>query len=880
MSRARCADNRNGGYGSRLFRRNTPNTRPGYNRSMRLQASKTFVVERTLPPALEALRTLSMNYAWSWTTGSATLFEQLDPSLWQAVHHNPVRLLQGVAEGALERAAGDPAYVRAVENRAAELAEYLARPRLLEGGVLEPREVIAYFSFEFAISESLPAYSGGLGVLAGDHLKSSSDLALPLVGVGLFYRQGYFHQELNAEGWQQEAYEDIDPAHHGLEPVLDASGGQLLVRVPFPGRDIACAVLKMQVGQVPLYLLDSDTPENSEEDRAIAARLYGGDIETRIQQEMLLGIGGIRMLKALGLHPAVCHMNEGHSSLLALERVREIVAETGAPFAEARLAVTAGTAFTTHTPVAAGIDLFPAELLRRYLGPYREWLGLDDRGLLGLGRINPDDDSEPFSMALLGLRLSGFKNGVSKLHQDVSRKLWASAWPALPVGQAPIHAVTNGVHLPTWVSHDVAELFDRYLGHQWRQDPLGGTDWSRIAAIPDEELWAIRTQQRHRLVDRARTQHRESSARISQPTSAGALNPEALTIGFARRFAAYKRATLLFRDIERLAAIVNNTDRPVQFLFAGKAHPRDEAAKQLIKEVVAHSRHPELRGRLIVLERYDVDLARALVQGCDVWLNTPLRPLEASGTSGMKAVANGALHMSVMDGWWAEAYKPGLGWALGRNQVEDSPDIQDAFDSESLYRLLEEEVVPLFYLRRDGAVPHGWIERVKGSIAEYAPAYSTHRMVSEYAARAYAPGVRGWRGFRAENGQRAAELAAWFERIRGGWHSLKLLSVEDEAPAVMRSGSEFHVVVQGHWGELSHHDVRVDVLSGGANSRGALAPQRVSPLRLESIGDDGICRYRGAVAAAASGRQGYSIRVTPDHPALAEPADSGLALWA
>ncbi|MBE0608349.1 MAG: alpha-glucan family phosphorylase, partial [Dehalococcoidia bacterium] len=685
---------------------------------MRLRASRSLLVEPALPPALEPLRRLSENLFWTWNTDAVALFERIDRDAWQETGHNPVRLLQGVSALQWEALADDDGFRRHLERVADAFDAYMARPALVQVAGTSEREVIAYFSLEFALTESLPNYSGGLGVLAGDHLKSASDLGIPLVGVSLLYHEGYFRQQLGPDGWQHEEYSDIDLAGQPVKPVHGAKGEPIEVAVPFDGREVYARVWRLDVGKTPLYLLDTNIEPNSAQDRQLTARLYGGDSETRIQQEMVLGIGGVRALHALDLHPAVCHMNEGHSALLGVERIRMMMEENGVSFAEARIPVTSATVFTTHTAVAAGIDLFAPDLLRRHLGHYYASMGLDDHGFLGLGRTTPTDDTEPFSMALLGLRLSGYRNGVSKLHQTVSRRLWDAAWPNLPLEQVPIAAVTNGVHLPTWVAHEIGDLYDRYVGPGWRDDPVNA-DWQRVFEIPDEELWRVHERQRERLVLRARAQHAEDLVRRGRAVAGGSagqpLDSRALTIGFARRFAGYKRATLLFRDPERLAAILNNPERPVQFVFSGKAHPRDEPAKALIREVLQFSRRPEFRDRLILLERYDIDLARSLVQGADVWLNTPLRPLEASGTSGMKSVANGGLHMSVMDGWWWEAYRPGLGWAIGRDRLDDDPEAQDAFDADSVYDLIENELVPAFYDRDPDGIPHAWTERMKAS---------------------------------------------------------------------------------------------------------------------------------------------------------------------
>ncbi|MCC7089078.1 MAG: alpha-glucan family phosphorylase [Dehalococcoidia bacterium] len=850
---------------------------------MRLRASRSLLVEPALPPALEPLRRLSENLFWTWNTDAVALFERIDRDAWQETGHNPVRLLQGVSVQQWEVLADDDGFRRHLERVVDAFDAYMARPALVQVPGTSEREVIAYFSLEFALAESLPNYSGGLGVLAGDHLKSASDLGIPLVGVGLLYHEGYFRQQLGPDGWQHEDYSVIDLAGQPLKPIHGAKGEPMRVAVPFDGREVFARVWRLDVGKTPLYLLDTNIEPNSAQDRQLTARLYGGDSETRIQQEMVLGIGGVRALHALGLHPAVCHMNEGHSALLGVERIRMMMEEDGVSFAEARIPVTSATVFTTHTAVAAGIDLFAPDLLRRYLGHYYASMGLDDHGFLGLGRTNPTDDTEPFSMALLGLRLSGYRNGVSKLHQRVSRRLWEAAWPNLPLEQVPIEAVTNGVHLPTWVAHEIGDLYDRYVGPGWRDDPVNA-DWQHVSEIPDEELWRVHERQRERLVLRARAQHAEDLVRRGRAVAGGStgqpLDNRALTIGFARRFAGYKRATLLFRDPGRLAAILNNPERPVQFIFSGKAHPRDEPAKALIREVLQFSRLPEFRDRIILLERYDIDLARSLVQGADVWLNTPLRPLEASGTSGMKSVANGGLHMSVMDGWWWEAYRPGLGWAIGRDRLDDDPEAQDAFDADSVYDLIENELVPAFYDRDPDGIPHAWTERMKASIEAFAPVFNTSRMVAEYAGTAYEHAAASWGGLRESGLAAARDQAAWLERVTAGWSEVKVCAVEDDATETGLAGTPVTVTVQIHPGPLAPEDLRVDVVFGPATPGGELAVGGTEQLAFRNQGNDGMCRFSGTFRPLEGGRIGYAIRVLPQHPALHDVFGPGLALWA
>jgi len=851
---------------------------------MPVRAIRTFQVEPALPPPLEPLRHIAANLFWTWNTDAAALFQRLDRDRWEATGHNPVRLLQITPREELERLADDHGFLLHLQRVDEAFWMYMARPPRLSVPGTSDQEVIAYFSLEFALTESLPNYSGGLGVLAGDHLKSASDLGLPLVGVGLLYQEGYFQQVLGPDGWQREEYRDIDVAAQPVHRVRDESGAQLTIVVPFNGRDVAAHIWRIDVGQTPLFLLDANVDQNQPADRDITDRLYGGDLEMRIQQEMLLGIGGVRALRALGLRPTVCHMNEGHSALLGVDRIRALMEETGATFGEARLPVTAATVFTTHTAVAAGIDLFPPDLVRKHLGHYYTNMGLDDRTFVGLGRTNPDDDREPFSMALLGLRLSGYRNGVSKLHRIVARRLWASAWPNLPLEQVPIDSVTNGVHLPTWVSHDIGDLYDRYIGEHWRDDPARPGIWPLLADVPDEELWQVHERQRERLITRARGQHRDNSIRLGlagvKEATGQVLDPHVLTIGFARRFAGYKRATLLFRNPERLARIVNDPVRPVQFIFAGKAHPRDEPAKQLIREVVEFGRRPEFRDRLVLLERYDLELARTLVQGCDVWLNTPLRPLEASGTSGMKAAANGVLNLSVMDGWWAEAFQPGLGWAIGRDRIDDDPEAQDIIDCESLYDLLEQEVIPCFYDRDVDGVPRDWVTRMKRSIEAFAPQFNTNRMVADYASRAYEPAARSGQRLQEDNLHRARDLALWIDRVADAWNSIKILSVEDNLDTEHSSQTPVNVTVQVHFGPLAHDEVQIEIAYGAAVQNGEIEIAGMAPLVFQDMSEDGACRYVGTFTSDIGGMMGYAIRLLPLHPDLHNPFLTGLVRWA
>ncbi|MGK2965159.1 MAG: alpha-glucan family phosphorylase [Tepidiformaceae bacterium] len=845
---------------------------------MPLRATRTFVVEPPLPPELEPLRELAWNLRWTWDDDTVGLFRRISRDRWEASGHNPVKLLQETSAAEFSALAADHGFVSQLSHVREAFDHYMSRsPRATIESTGE-KEVIAYFSLEFALAECLANYSGGLGVLAGDHLKSASDLGLPLVGVGLLYRQGYFVQSLRPDGWQTEEYHDNDFASLPVRLVLREDRSALTVSVPLDGRTVTAQIWHIACGQANLYLLDTNIDENTPHDRGISSRLYGGDLQMRIHQEIVLGIGGVRALAAVGLRPMVCHMNEGHSALLGLERIRMLMDETGATFAEARAAVAAATIFTTHTAVAAGIDLFPPDLVRRELGPYYSAMGIDDGTMLGLGRTNPGDENEPFSMAVLGLRLSNQRNGVSRLHRGVSQRLWLTAWPDVPVEQIPIGSVTNGVHLATWVAPGIAELYDRFVGRQWRDDPCQPDLWNAARDIPAGDLWRAHEQARAHLVTTARMRNRESSIRRGIGSTGDVLDAKTFTVGFARRFASYKRATLLFRNMDRLARIVNNPERPVQIVFAGRAHPMDEPGKQLIREIADASQHPEFEGKLVFLEEYGISLARDLVAGCDIWLNTPLRPLEASGTSGMKAVANGVIHTSVMDGWWHEAYEEGLGWAVGRNRIDDDPEVQNAFDSEAIYDLLEFEIAPLFYARDHDGTPAGWVDLMKRSIEAFAPVFNTDRMVMEYASEAYRPAAAAWHALTASNLAGAREMVQWEKRVRASWPQVNVVHVGDSTVDGMAEGNSVAVTTVVELGRLSAGDVLVDLAAGPVLPSGEIAIERTVPLHAVEAGG-GATTFTGTVDLERSGRAGYAVRVLPNHPMLRDPLSLGLVRW-
>ncbi len=705
-------------------------------------------VGRALHARIRRLNELAYNLWWSWQPDASWLFHHLDKTLWELTHHNPVKFLQQISQAKLEAAATDPVFLRHYDGIMIAFDKCLAAKGtwFTEKYPQLAGHTIAYFSAEFGLHISLPIYSGGLGILSGDHCKEASDSGLPLVGVGFVYPQGYFIQRISAEGRQEAVYDRFDYNAAPMEPVITRESEGGLLALELDSRVIYVAVWRVSLGSVSLYLMDTDVEENEPWDRELSARLYGGDQETRIRQEMVLGIGGVRMLERLGIRPAIFHANEGHAAFLMLERIRGLV-QSGMSFTDAVEHVRSTTIFTTHTPVPAGNDTFPFYLVEKHFAGYWESLSLDREQFLALGGYSDGHGGVSFNMTALALRLSGKRNAVSRLHGKVSRAMWHSIWPELSEDEVPITSVTNGVHTPTWIAYEMEKLYSKYLGHDWRDHHDNPTLWERIYDIPDEELWNIHLQLKHKLFNFMRERARrawinEESGPIRVLTSGTLLNPEALTIGFARRFATYKRAMLILQNLDRLKQIMHDEWRPVQIVFAGKAHPADTSGRNLINEIYELARDHNLGGRIAFVENYDIHVAKYLVRGTDVWLNNPRPPLEASGTSGQKASLNGVPHMSILDGWWYEGYQGTNGWAIDPRVPEGvSEEYRDAADLEALYRVLEDEVVPLYYERDSDGVPRRWVQVVKEAIRTAAPIFSARRMVKEYAERMYVPAM-------------------------------------------------------------------------------------------------------------------------------------------
>src|SRR5690242_1961124 len=739
-----------------------------------IQPVREFLVRPALPASLSRLSELAHNVLWSWEPIVRAVFRRLDQNLWRECGYNPVLMLGRVSQAALKKAAADPRYL-ALYRMACDT--YDARVR--KGPPPSDGKLIAYFSAEYGLTECLPVYSGGLGILSGDHLKSCSDQDYPLIGLGLLYQQGYFRQFLNPDGWQQERYPINDFYTLPLHPVKDGEGRDLKVSVKLPTGHVFIQVWKLEVGRITLYLMDTNIPENVlPQDRDITDSLYGGDTDTRIRQEIVLGIGGMRALKAMGLKPSVFHMNEGHSAFLALEQIRLYMRERGLKYDEALEAARASNVFTTHTPVPAGIDLFDPGLMYHYFSEFCAEIGIDFQQLMALGRRNVFDRDERFSMAVLALNTSAYRNAVSRLHREVSQEMFHDMWPQLPVWEVPITSITNGVHLPSWLNGDLASLYDQYLQPDWRERFNDPGIWEQVADIPDEELLEGHRRRKRRLVNFVRARQHASALRRQASASevrrsAEVLDPNAFTIGFARRFATYKRATLLFRDVERLKRILLNKEMPVQVIIAGKAHPKDQPGKSFIREIVQLSRDPDLWKHVVFLEDYDIKVARELVQGVDLWLNNPRRGEEACGTSGMKAAMNGVLNLSILDGWFDEAYEQSGGWAIGER--EPYSEDQDGLHASAIYYLLENEIVPMFYERRE-QTPREWIRRVKQSLMYISPQFDCRRMVHEYMTELYEPAhAQHVRLLRGGDYSLVREKALWNSRVRELWDRVRFV---------------------------------------------------------------------------------------------------------
>ncbi|GAA1230458.1 alpha-glucan family phosphorylase [Oryzihumus leptocrescens] len=855
-----------------------------------MKAIRRFSVRTVLPERIAALGDLASNLRWSWHPTTRDLFSEIDPARWAKVRKDPVRLLSALSADELEALAADAAFVAKVDAAAADLGRYVTEPRWyqdwaasVEGGA--PR-AIAYFSPEFGITEVLPQYSGGLGILAGDHLKSASDLGVPIVGVGLFYKTGYFKQSLNLDGWQQETYPVLDPDGLPLSLLREADGTPCVITIDLPGgRTLAAHVWKAQVGRVPLLLLDSDVQDNDDAARGITDRLYGGGGEQRLQQEMLLGIGGVRALRLWSRltgapAPDVYHTNEGHAGFLGVERIRELAADQGMDFDAALEAVRASTVFTTHTPVPAGIDRFGADQIELYFGGDNAFDGVPVERLLSLGAEDyPGGQAGIFNMAVMGLRLAQRANGVSQLHGVVSRHMFDGLWPGFDDTEVPITSITNGVHAPTWVDRRVYDLAARHLG---TTEVSRDNAWDGIAHVPGDDVWATKREMREQLVVEARRRTRSSwLKRGASPAELGwvedVLDPDVLTIGFARRVPTYKRLTLMLRDPARLKKLLLDPERPIQLVIAGKSHPADETGKKLIQQMVRFADDHEVRHRIVFLPNYDIAMAQYLYPGCDVWLNNPLRPFEACGTSGMKAALNGGLNLSILDGWWDEWYDGENGWAIPTADGVEDPERRDDLEAAALYDLIEGSVAPRFYDRDADGVPQRWLSMMKHTLSTLGPKVLASRMVRDYTEKLYGPAARaGW----ALNGPAfdgARDLSAYKARVRSSWGGVRVDHVESsgvsDSPQV---GDKLHVRAFVSLDGLDPSEVEVQVVHGRTSESDELRDIETAPLAYAESYEAGRHRFEGDLVLSRTGAFGYTVRVLPKHPHMASPTELGL----
>jgi starch phosphorylase len=842
----------------------------------------TYTVKPKLPAPLKPLAEIARNLWLSWNYDAIQLFIRLDYDSWMQSQQSPVRTLGMVSQERLAEAAKDDSYLAAMTEVYDRFVRYSKGETWYRGN---KREVVAYFSMEYGMDVSLSIYSGGLGILSGDHMKTSSDMGLPLVGVGLLYRQGYFTQMLNADGFQQEEYPENDWYNMPVERKADKNGSPIKISVELAGRAVIAQIWEVRVGRSSLYLLDTNIDENPPDLRGITSSLYGGDKETRIQQEILLGIGGIRALRALGINPAACHMNEGHSAFLGLERIRELMAERQFSFDEAREAVWPTNIFTTHTPVPAGNERFDIGLMEKYFSGWPRILGISWQDFLALGRVHPGDDHESYCMTVLALKLAAYANGVARLHGVVSRDMWKDLWPGLPIDETPIGHVTNGVHPRTWISSGMLDLLDRYFGPHFDEAPTDLGIWNRMERISDEELWRTHERRRERLVafarDRIRAQYKRVGAverRMRQAEDA--LSPYALTLCFARRFATYKRGNLLLRDPERLLRLVKDNERPVQLIFAGKAHPHDMPGKDLIRDIIHFAEKYDVTSRIVFLENYDMTVARYLTSGGDVWLNTPRRPMEASGTSGMKAAMNGVLNCSILDGWWDEAYNPELGWAIGHGEQYNDEELQDDVESKALYDLLERDIIPLFYNRGRDGLPREWIKRMKTCMRTIGQSMSSHRMLMDYSGKFYFPALKNYRRIVKDDYAESRALAAYIGKLRQNWDAIRIDRVDSNAKPVMQRGDSLTVTAGIELGSLGTEEVLVELYHGPVSNQSSEI-KNARRAEMKPVGQEGnVHLYQVRVECTDTGMQGHTVRILPKHGALVHPYRTGFIKWA
>ena len=843
-------------------------------------------VNPQLPKSIEKLGEISENLWWSWNTEFLKIFKEIDIDLWEQCNKNPVKFLRLVDQEKLERASTDPEILRNYRVNVDNFESYMkSRTTWFSKQYPENKDdVIAYFSAEYGLDETLPIYAGGLGILSADHLKSASDLGIPIVAIGLLYKNGYFNQKINRNGEQVSEYYNVEMDNLPIKPLKDENGEDVIVNIKLQKDKLYIKVWKICVGRVNLYLLDTDIPENKEEYRGITLKLYGGDQEMRIRQEMVLGIGGVKVLQELGINPKVYHMNEGHSSFLVLEAIKQTIKQKQVSFDIAKDIVTARTVFTTHTPVPAGNDIFPIELVEKYFDGYWKDLGITKEQFLELGMKPRDEIKNSFNMGILALKIAGKKNGVSRLHESVSRELFSDVWPDIAPQESPITYVTNGVHTCSWLAPNLKELYNKYLEPYWQDRIYSDETWKKIDKIPDEELWEAHKQRKVKLLKLVRDNvtsrlknngvHYETIREI-----VSGLNPDALTIGFARRFATYKRATLIFKDLERITQILNDANRPVQIIFAGKAHPADKEGQDLIKYIHEISLMPQFKGKIFLLENYNINVARHLVSGVDVWLNNPRRPMEASGTSGEKASVNGIVNFSILDGWWAEGYNTKNGWSIGTNQEYYSYEEQDLADSESIYRTLEDKIIPAYYNKNEKSISETWIRLMKNSIMSTGGKYSTARMLVDYTEKLYMPLLNLTNKYFSSL-ENVTEYNRIKQELYANWNDIKITQENNADNITVDAGNKIKVSCKVELPNIDKDYIQTECYYGKILENGIVEDINIMPMDLvEENNETKTYTYETKIEMKTGGNYGYTFRVMPKHPMLLDPENLNLVKW-
>lgn len=846
-----------------------------------------ITVNPQLPKRINKLSTIANNLWWSWNTEFLRLFQRIDGDLWEQSNKNPVKFLKHVSQESLENSAKDISFLKEYDKVVEEFEGYMNSKNTWfnKNYPEEKNDLIAYFSAEYGLDQTIPIYSGGLGILSGDHLKSASDLGIPLVAVGLLYKDGYFCQKIDGDGKQQSEYNQIDLYDLPINPVKNEIGDDLIIYVKFPKRRLYLKVWSINVGRIKLYLLDSDIDKNNPEDRDVTLKLYGGDQEMRIRQEIVLGQAGVQLLtKYLKLDPTVYHMNEGHSAFLNLEIIKNIIAEKKVSFDVAKDIASSKTVFTTHTPVPAGNDIFPLDLVEKYFKDFWPQLGLSRDEFMKLGMKPGNELDSGFNMGILALKIAGKKNGVSKLHGAVSRELFGEIWPNIASNEAPIGYVTNGIHTCSWLAPKLKELYNKYLIPYWQDSMYQDQVWEKIKNIPNDKLWGVHNDRKLKLLKIVKENTTERLRRSGYSYEAineivSKLNPNVLTIGFARRFATYKRATLIFKDLERITQILNDSERPVQLIFAGKAHPADKEGQDLIKYIHQVSMMPQFKGKIFLLENYNIAMSRYLISGVDVWLNNPRRPMEASGTSGQKASVNGVINFSVLDGWWAEGYNQKNGWTIGTNAEYNSYEEQDQADSQSLYRTLEEKIIPTYYDRNDRNLPLKWIEIMKNSIISTGGKYSTARMLVDYTNKYYMPLAKLNKKYYT-NIENVAEYNAWKKDINTNWKDIKITQINNLDNITIDAGNKIEVSCEVELPNINVENIEVEVYYGKILENGVVENVSIIPMQLtKSNEQEKKYHFTAKIELTTGGNYGYTFRVMPKHEMILEPANLNLVKW-